>query len=94
MRFFCFFETFLLNFNCVINFICKFLNGINFIICSCQGYVVPEKKDACNVNTSGPAASKVSIQAKKGDVWVLTPLKKKKDTYTIRAVSFESNACK
>jgi hypothetical protein len=39
-------------------------------------------------------ASKVSIQAKKGDVWALTPVKGKKDTYTIRAVSFGINADK
>ena len=64
------------------------------LLCSCQGYVVPEKKDACTVDASEvmATASKVSIQAKKGDVWVLTPVKGKKDTYTIRAVSFENKS--
>jgi hypothetical protein len=59
---------------------------VNFLHYSCQGYVVPEKKDACSV-ASEPMASKVNIQAKKGDVWALTSVKEKKDTYTIRAVS-------
>jgi hypothetical protein len=53
---------------------------------------MPEKKDACTVNAAVSIASKVSIQAKKGDVWALTPVKGKKDTYTIRAVSFENKS--
>jgi hypothetical protein len=54
----------------------------------CQGYVVPEKKDACNVDAQ-PLAGKVHIHvdATVGDAWVLSSVKGKPDTYTIRSVS-------
>jgi hypothetical protein len=37
-------------------------------------------------------ASKVSLQGKKGDLWALSSVKGKKNTYTIRAVSFQMAA--
>ncbi len=51
---------------------------------------MPEKKDACRE----AVASKVSIQAKKGDVWALSTVKGKKDTYNIRAYSRKSGCLK
>ncbi len=65
---------------------------LNFI-CSCQGYVVPEKKDACRGNTESMAGN-VQIQANKGDVWALSAVKGKKDTYSIRAYSRKSGCLK
>ncbi len=51
---------------------------------------MPEKKDACRE----AVASKVSIQAKKGDVWALSTVKGKRDTYTIHAYSRKSGCLK
>jgi hypothetical protein len=51
---------------------------------------VPEKKDACLEEVAG----KVRIQAKKGDIWALSAVQGKKDTYTIRAYSRKSGCLK
>jgi hypothetical protein len=63
---------------------------ISIFICSCQGYIAPQKKDACREAVAG----KVRIRGKKGDVWALSTVKGKKDTYTIRAYSRKSGCLK
>ncbi len=50
---------------------------------------MPEKKDACLEAVAG----KVRIQAK-GDIWALSAVKGKKDTYTIRSYSRKSGCLK
>lgn len=63
-----------------------FLNWYQLIWCRCQGFVVPETKDACTVE---PLADRVHIHSKRGDSWALLPVKGKLDTYTIQSVSFQ-----
>jgi hypothetical protein len=65
----------------------KFRIDVHSILYRCQGFIVPELKDGC---TAEPLAGKVHIHAKKGAVWVISTVKGKKDTYTIRDVSLTS----